>query len=111
AFGSFRWYLAQEPASSLFMNGHAFGFTGVSPKRSACCASGFGCVTYFIQRYAQFGCFAFLAIIHVSAQPVACFGLISPTATFFFWRFSVSTGHAAASETSPAANAERASVS
>ena len=36
--GSSRWYFAHEPASILFMKGHAFGLTGVSPKISACCA-------------------------------------------------------------------------
>src|SRR4051794_1759988 len=53
------------------MNLHASGLTGVSPKTSACWAWTFGVVTYFIQRYAQFGCGAFFASIHVSAQPVA----------------------------------------
>ena len=71
AAGAFRWYCAHEPACSLFMYGHAFGLTGVSPKTSACCAWTFGVVTYFIHMYAQFGCGAFLASIHVSAQPVA----------------------------------------
>ena len=57
------------------MYGQAFGLTGVSPKTSACFASTWGVVTYFIHLYAQFGCGALLAIIHVSAQPVVAFGI------------------------------------
>ena len=62
------------------MNGHAFELAGVSPKTSACCACELRLEMYFIHMYAQFGCGAFVASIHVSAQPVApSFGIVSLT--------------------------------
>src|SRR6266446_10128668 len=69
--GALRWYCAQDPAWILFMYLQAKGLTGVSPKTSACWACTAGVDAYFIHRRAQFGCGAFLASIHVSAQPVA----------------------------------------
>src|SRR5437868_15304525 len=78
------------------MNGQAFGLTGVSPKTIACLASTFGVVTYFIHRYAQCGCGAFLASIHVSAQPVApSLGMISLTGALSAWSANVWYGQAA----------------
>src|SRR5919199_5647394 len=76
--GAFAWYCAQPPFWILSMYGHAFGFAGVSPNDSACSAWTFGVETHLMKRYAQFGCLAFEAIIHVSAQPVApSFGIRS----------------------------------
>src|SRR5215472_4497619 len=84
------------------MYGQAFGLTGVSPKTRACFASTGGVVAYFIHLYAQFGCGAFLASIHVSAQPVApTDGMTSFTGTFFACSASVSTGQMAASDEFP----------
>src|SRR5262249_9789804 len=85
---------------------HASGLTGVSPKTSACFASTFGVVTYFIHLYAQFGCGALLASIHVSAQPVVGTGTISFTGNLFACIASVWYGQPAPSQTSPPLNDE-----
>ncbi len=88
------------------MYGHAFGLTGVSPKTIACCACTCGVDTYFIHMYAQFGCGARLAIIHVSAQPVTpCLGMISVTGSLAAWSCRVWYGHEAPTLTSPCLNA------
>ena len=62
------------------MIGQASLFAGVSPKYTASCACTLGVVTHCIHLYAQLGCGAFVASIHVSAQPVApCTGIASAT--------------------------------
>src|SRR5689334_7565944 len=57
---------------------------------------------YFIQRYEQFGCFAFDESIQVSAQPVApsC-GIVSFTGTCAACRLLVCSGHEAPMLASP----------
>src|SRR6266550_120347 len=100
-----QWYCAAEPGDSLFITAHAFVLAGVSPKKIACCACTFGVETYFIQRYAQFGCFAFADSIHVSAQPVApSFGIRSFTGTLSATRVFVWYGHDAPITASPFLN-------
>src|SRR5436309_9922083 len=90
AAGAFAWYCAQAPFDSLSMIGHALRLAGVSPKEIACCAWTFGVETHLIQMTAQFGCFAFAEIIHVSAQPVApSAGIRSFTGAFAAWRVMV----------------------
>src|SRR5881392_3865190 len=94
AAGAFRCHLVQLLFSSLFMNGHAFLFAGVSPNESACCACTFGVDTHLIHMTAQFGCLAFVEIIHVSAQPVApSFGIRSATGAFAACSGAVWYGH------------------
>src|SRR5437763_15805317 len=85
----------------LFMYGHAFGLTGVSPKTYACRASTFGVVTDFIHLSAQFGYGALLASIHVSAQPVVGTGAISLAGHLFACSWRVWLGHPAPSQSSP----------
>src|SRR5713226_10202304 len=86
---------------------HAFGLTGVSPNTSACFASTCGCVTYFIQRYAQFGCGALVASIQVSAQPVApSFGITAPIGKCCAMRVDAWYGQLVPTVTSPLAYAE-----
>src|SRR5436190_9451444 len=81
--GALAWYCAHAPFDSLSMIGHAFVFAGVSPNEIACWACTLGVETHLIQETAQFGCFAFDEIIHVSAQPVApSFGIKSLTGAF-----------------------------
>src|SRR5580765_7091751 len=82
AAGASAWYWWQEPFWIWSMIGQAFVFAGVSPNPIACWACALGVEMYRIQRYAQFGCGAFFASIHVSAQPVApSFGIRSRTGT------------------------------
>src|SRR5579864_1894209 len=89
------------------MYGQAFGFTGVSPNTSACFASTCGCVTYFIHMYAQFGCGALAASIHVSAQPVApSLGIVAPIGNFAARSWLTWYGQPAPTTTSPFLNAE-----
>src|SRR5437764_14844342 len=91
---AFAWYWVHEPFTSLFMTGHAFELAGVSPNDSACCACTFGVDTHWIHFTAQFGCFAFVEIIHVSAQPVApSFGIRSLTGAFAACSVFVWYGH------------------
>src|SRR6266511_66353 len=86
AAAALAWYCAHEPLESLSMIAHAFVFAGVSPNEIACCACTFGVDTHLIHITAQFGCFAFAEIIHVSAQPVApSFGIKSLTGAFSPW--------------------------
>jgi hypothetical protein len=78
------------------MKEHAFLFAGVSPKESACWACTLGVETHLIHMTAQFGCFAFVEIIHVSAQPVApSRGIRSATGALAAWRVFVWYGHEA----------------
>src|SRR5216683_4424100 len=101
--GASAWYWAHEPAASASISAHAFVLTGVSPKKSACRAWILAVLTYAVQRYAQFGCRALVASIHVSPQPVApSDGMVSATATLpsaLSWM--VWYGHAAPMTTSP----------
>src|SRR5438270_5378578 len=64
------------------MTAHASLLTGVSPKDSACWACCCGALIHFSHMYAQFGCLALVASIHVSPHPVApsC-GMVSATCT------------------------------
>src|SRR5205809_2836615 len=105
AAGAFRCHLVQLPFSSLFMNGHAFLFAGVSPNESACCACTFGVDTHLIHMTAQFGCLALVEIIHVSAQPVApSFGIRSATGALAAWSVFVWYGHDAPTTAPPFLN-------
>src|SRR6266850_2625602 len=62
---------------------------------------------YFIQRYAQFGCFAFADTIHVSSQPVApSRGIRSFTGAFAAINVFVWYGHDAPMMASPFLNSE-----
>src|SRR5438270_2549624 len=76
------WYCLQEPGAVDSMTAHASLLTGVSPKDSACWACCCGALIHFSHMYAQFGCFALVASIHVSPHPVApsC-GMVSATCT------------------------------
>src|SRR5882672_2004761 len=65
------WYCAHEPAWSFSIWAQAFLLTGVSPKKRACWAWTSGVLTHFVHRYAQLGCGALVASIHVSPHPVA----------------------------------------
>src|ERR1700704_1693941 len=65
------WYCLHEPAWSASICAHALLLTGVSPKKSACCACTLGVLTYWVHRYAQLGCGALVASIQVSPHPVA----------------------------------------
>src|ERR1700694_5889222 len=85
--GASAWYCAHEPAESFSISAQAFVLTGVSPNESACSAWTWGVLTHAVQRYAQFGCFALVASIQVSPQPVApsAAGIVSangPPASF-----------------------------
>src|SRR5919201_5913784 len=71
----------------------------------ACCACTFGVETHLIHITAQFGCFAFDEIIHVSAQPVApSFGIRSLTGALAAWSVFVWYGHEAPMTASPFLN-------
>src|SRR5271166_6711823 len=80
AAGALAWYCPHEPFLIASMYWHALVLAGVSPKEIACSACTFGLDTQFTHLYAQFGCLACAANIHVSAQPVApSAGITSPT--------------------------------
>src|SRR5437764_2805959 len=53
------------------MKGQASRLAGVSPYDTACSAWTFGAEMYRSHMYAQFGCLAWAASIHVSTHPVA----------------------------------------
>src|SRR6266568_4139169 len=83
AVGASAWYWWHAPFDSLFMTAHAFVFAGVSPNEIACSACTFGVDTHLIHLTAQFGCFTWEEIIHVSAHPVApSLGMRSLTGAF-----------------------------
>src|ERR1700730_4572632 len=74
------WYCVHEPGDSDSISPHALVLTGVSPNDSACSACTLAVLTHATQAYAQFGCGAFVASIHVSAHPVApSVGMVSAT--------------------------------
>src|SRR5579862_2099502 len=89
------------------MIGHARTFAGVSPKKMASSAWTFGVVTHCIHLYAQFGCGAFVASIHVSAHPVTpSRGIVSATLAPAAFKVFVWYGHAAPTTTSLFWNSE-----
>src|SRR6266511_2020338 len=105
AAGALAWYCAHDPFESLFMTAHALRFAGVSPNEIACCACTFGVETHLIHITAQLGCFAFVAIIHVSAQPVApSRGIRSLTGAFAPWSVFVWYGQDAPTTAPPFLN-------
>src|SRR4029079_16060108 len=83
ASGAFAWYCAHEPLDSLSMIAHALEFTGVSPKKIACCAWTVRVEIHERHLYAQSTFFDFAESIHVLSQPVApSFGTMSLTGAF-----------------------------
>src|SRR5262249_29448629 len=75
------WYVAQKFLSEV--RAQALLLAGASPNHSATAAFASGDTMWSIHMYAQFGCLALAAIIHVSAQPVApSLGRIAFTGAF-----------------------------
>src|SRR3954447_1800124 len=103
--GALAWYCAQDPFDSLFMIGHAFELTGVSPKKIACSACTFGVEIHASHCVAQSRFFVFAETIHVSSQPVApSFGMRSFTGAFAARSVFVWYGHDAPITASPFLN-------
>src|SRR5450759_1864479 len=101
------WYCAHEPAWSASIAAHALVLTGVSPKKRACSACTCGVLTYAVHRYAQLGCGALVASIHVSPQPVApSLGMVSATGAPAALSWMVWYGQAAPKVPSPFWNSE-----
>src|SRR5437764_13830525 len=92
------------------MMGQALELAGVSPNDRACWACGLGSQMYFIHKYAQLGCGAFVASSHESAQPVApSEGIVSSAAKPAFFRLPVCSGHEAPTTASPFLNSDSSS--
>src|SRR3954453_13249735 len=103
--GALAWYCAQDPFDSLFMIGHAFELTGVSPKKIACSACTFGVEIHASHFIAQSRFFVFAEIIHVSSHPVApSFGMRSFTGAFAAFSVFVWYGQDAPITASPFLN-------
>src|SRR3954469_21339095 len=66
--GSVTWWPSQNPLPS---RSHVLALAGEAPNHSATCFCTSGLSVQFSHMYMQFGCLAWLDIIHVSAQPVA----------------------------------------
>jgi hypothetical protein len=90
----------------LAVNPHAASLDGASPKYSVAAAFASGEMMWFIQRYMQFGFFAFDEIIQVSDQPVEpSFGRTDATGTFSPSSTFVITCHVVPTTLSPPVNA------